>query len=277
MDLHQQITDRIITALETASANDWRCPWHRTGGGLPTNAKTGRPYRGINILSLWATDQVSGYGDARWATYKQWTEMGAQVRRGEKSALVVFYKDYQATDDDGDPEKRFVARASFAFNAAQVDGAPAADAIPTVGFEPIDVAESLVTATGARIAHGGDVAAYIPSQDQIRMPPRDRFADADGYYSTIFHELGHWTGHRDRLDRDLTGRFRSQSYAAEELVAELTSAFVTAGLGLASEPHQQTSSYIAGWLKLLSDDKWALFTAAAAASKAADYLTRTPG
>lgn len=277
MDLHQTITDKIVTALETASAADWRCPWHRRGGGLPVNAKSGKPYRGINVLSLWAADQVAGYGDARWATYRQWSELGGQVRRGEKSSLVVFYKDYAGVDEDGDPEKRFVARASFAFNASQVEGIAPAEALPPGGFEPIEVAEHTIEATGARIDHQGEMAAYIPSQDRIVMPPRDRFRDADGYYSTIFHELGHWTGAKGRLDRDLSGRFKTASYAAEELIAELTSAFVSAGLGLASEPHQQTASYIAGWISLLRADKRALFTAAAQASKAADFLTRSTG
>lgn len=276
MDLHQQITDRIIAALETADPKNWRCPWHRTGGGLPLNAKTNRPYRGINVLSLWAADQSAGYGDARWATYRQWSELGAQVRKGERSSLVVFYKDYEATDENGDPERRMVAKASYAFNAAQVDGAPAAEAIPVGGFEPDALAEQVMAATGARIDHGGNSACYIPSQDRIQMPPRDRFVSADGYYSTAFHELGHWTGAKHRLDRDLTGRFKSQAYAAEELVAELTAAFVIAGLGMASEPHGQTASYIASWISLLKDDKRALFAAAAAASKAADYLTGQP-
>lgn len=151
-----------------------------------------------------------------------------------------------------------------------------AEPIPTGGFEPIEVAERTIKATGARIDHGGEMAAYIPSADRIVMPPRERFTSADGYYSTILHELGHWTGARGRLDRDLSGRFKSQAYAAEELIAELTSAFVSAGLGLASEPHPQTTSYIAGWISLLRSDKRALFTAAAAASRAADYLTGQP-
>ena len=276
MDLHQSITDKIVAALETASATDWKCPWHRTGGGLPINAKSGKAYRGINILSLWSADQVAGHGDSRWATYRQWSELGAQVRKGEKSSLVVFYKDYVADNDDGDPDKRFIAKASFAFNASQVDGAAPAETLPIGGFEPIEVAEATIRATGARIDHGGDTACYIPSQDMIRMPNRNRFVSADGYYGTAFHELGHWTGAKGRLDRDLTGRFKSQAYAGEELVAELTAAFVTAGLGMSSEPGTQTASYIASWIKLLRDDKRALFTAAAAASKSADYLTGQP-
>lgn len=273
MDLHQTITDRIISALETAKASDWKCPWHRTGGGLPQNAKTGKPYRGINVLSLWCADQSAGYGDSRWATYKQWSELGAQVRKGERSSIVVFYKDYEATSEDGEAERRMVAKASFAFNAAQVDGAPAAEAIPSGGFEPHAQAEQVIRDTGARIDHGGATACYIPSADRIQMPDRNRFASAEGYYGTAFHELGHWTGAKHRLDRDLSGRFKSQSYAAEELVAELTAAFVAAGLGMASEPHTQSASYIASWISLLKDDKKALFTAAAAASKAADFLT----
>jgi antirestriction protein ArdC len=273
-DVHTAVTNNIIAALEIASAVDWKCPWHKTGGGLPKNGVTGKAYRGVNILSLWVAGQVHGYADHRWATYKQWASVGAQVHKGERSSLVVFFKkievhDAESSDDDG---KRLVARASFAFNAEQVDGAPELPSMATGGFNPIETAETFARGTGILIRHTGDVACYVPNFDEVRMPPRDRFVSADGYYSTLFHELTHATGHRSRLDRDLTGRFKSQAYAAEELVAELGSAFLMAELGLSAELHQQHASYIASWIQLLKDDPRAIFTAASKASQAVDYM-----
>lgn len=276
-DIHQTITDRIIATLEAGEAGTWTCPWHRRGGGLPTNALTGRAYRGINILSLWCTQQASGYSDSRWATYRQWAELGAQVRKGERSTLIVFYRTYEREGDDGEDETRFVARASFVFNAEQVDGAPPVDP----AFVPSEIAQTamddLATRTGADIRVGGETACYVPSQDHIRMPDRIRFKSEHGWSATLAHELTHWTGAPGRLARDLSTRFRSEAYAAEELIAELGSAYLCAGLGLASEPHPQHASYIASWIKLLRDDSKAIFKAATLASQATDYLTRDPG
>jgi antirestriction protein ArdC len=272
LDIHQAVTDRIIATLEAGEAGQWQCPWHRTGGGLPRNALTGKSYRGINTLSLWVGAQAAGYSDDRWATYKQWGELGAQVRKGERSTLVVFFKEYEA--EDGDDRRRFVARASYAFNSAQVEGAPAAgEPMPASEWNLPEVFDGFVSRTGARITHGGDAAFYQPSEDRIVMPPRERFVTAQGYASTIAHELTHWSGHNGRLDRDLTGRFKTQAYAAEELVAELGSAFLMAELGLEAEPHPTHASYIGSWVKLLKSDPRAIFTAASAASRAACYLT----
>ncbi|MGA4555234.1 ArdC family protein [Methylorubrum aminovorans] len=271
-DIHQAVTDSIIRTLEAGEQGSWQCPWHRRGGGLPVNALTGRHYRGINTLSLWVGAQAAGYADDRWATYRQWAELGAQVRKGERSTLVVFWKDLSRDEEDDKP--RFVARASYSFNAAQVEGAPeAGEPLPPSEWAIPDVFAGFVERTGARVTHGGDAAFYMPSEDRIVLPPRDRFPTAHGYASTALHELTHWTGAKGRLDRDLTGRFRSQAYAAEELVAELGAAFLAAELGLEAEPHPTHASYLASWLKLLRSDPKAIFTAASAASRAAGYLT----
>lgn len=271
-DVHQAVTDKIIATMEAGEAGQWQCPWHRKGGSLPVNAKTGRPYRGVNTLMLWCAEQANGYGDTRWATYRQWQELGAQVRKGERSTIIVFFKELDA--EDGEDRKRFVARASYGFNAAQVEGAPeAGEPMPASEWLLPAAFDGFVQRTGARITHGGDAAFYQPSEDRIVMPPRDRFLTAQGYASTMAHELTHWSGAKSRLDRDLTGRFKSQAYAAEELVAELGSAFLMAELDLEAEPHPTHASYLASWLKLLRDDNRAIFTAASAASRAAGYLT----
>lgn len=179
-DIHQIVTDKIIATMEAGEHGNWTCPWHRTGGGLPRNALTGKAYRGINTLSLWVGAQAFGYTDDRWATYKQWGELGAQVRRGERSTLVVFFKDMDAEGEND--RKRFVARASYAFNASQVDGAPAAAALPAPSDWTLPGEfERFFSNTGARITHGGDAAFYQPSEDRIVLPRRDRFPTAQGY------------------------------------------------------------------------------------------------
>ncbi|PZP68369.1 ArdC family protein [Methylorubrum populi] len=271
-DVHQAVTDQIVATLEAGTAGQWQCPWHRKGGSLPVNAKTGRAYRGVNTLMLWCAEQANGYGDSRWATYKQWQELGAQVRKGERSTIIVFFKELGEDEEDG--RRRVVARASYGFNAAQVEGAPeAGEPLPPSEWHLPEVFAGFVARTGARVTHGGDAAFYMPSEDRIVLPPRDRFPTAHGYASTALHELTHWTGAKGRLDRDLSGRFRTQAYAAEELVAELGAAFLCAELGLEAEPHPTHASYLASWLKLLRSDPKAIFTAASAASRASGYLT----
>lgn len=273
-DIHQTVTDQIIAAIEAGQTGPWTCPWHRIGSGLPANAVTGKAYRGINVVALWCAAITNDFPDQRWATYRQWAAAGAQVRRGERGTTVVFFREIEVLgsnpDDDG---RRLVARASVVFNAAQVDGASPIETATKQDFDPVERADSLIAASGVPILHGGDKACFVPSQDMIRLPPREAFRTRDGYYGTAFHELSHATGHESRLARDLSGRFGSSAYAMEELVAELGASFVMAGLGLAPEPHPDTVAYLASWLDVLKAGNRAIFSAASHASRAADYLT----
>ena len=269
---HNAITDAIIVQIE-AGSEPWSCPWHRNGGGLPANAKTGQTYRGINILSLWCATQVHGFASSRWATYQQWAHLGAQVRRGEKGTPILFYRDLPSSEDAEQDAPRFVARSSIVFNKAQVEGGPECYAVPPTALDPTPVLDEFLAKTGA-VIRDGDTACYVPANDEIVMPARSRFKSTDGYAATLLHELAHWTGHTNRLDRQLSTRFGTRAYAAEELIAELGSAFVMAGLGLASTPHPNHAAYIAHWLPLVRSDPRALVTAAAYASRAADFLTR---
>lgn len=286
-DIHQEITDRIVAAIETAG--EFRLPWIRSAGGAmkrPANIASGKPYNGVNIVSLWVAGLAADYPSHLWGTYRQWQERGCQVRRGAKSSLVVFYKKLefeQTNDQTGETEQaeRLMARPSCVFNAAQVEGFKLDDAEPLPGtpaFDPIERAEAFAQATGARIEEAGDRACYIPSADLIRMPERRRFTGtetttpAEGFYSTLCHELVHWSGVKHRLDRDLTGRFGSGSYAVEELIAELGAAFLCGDLGIAPKPRADHAQYIASWLKVLKDDKRAVFAAASKASEAANWL-----
>ena len=279
-DLHARLTATILAQLETADPATWSPPWHGANP-LPSNALTGRRYRGLNVLALWCAAQGQGYGEARWATYRQWAALGAQVRRGERGTLVLFYKDLpreQTADTrpgkEENPARGFVARGSIVFNVAQVDGAPPLEAaVPDVdGLPPLPAFVALVAATGARIVEGNHQPCYLPRTDTIHLPVRALFRSAEGHAGTLAHELVHWTGAPHRLARDLTGRFGMRAYAAEELVAELGAAFVLAEVGVARVPHPAHAAYVASWLPLLRDDPRALATAAAQASRAAMYL-----
>ncbi|TXN15802.1 DUF1738 domain-containing protein [Methylobacterium sp. WL122] len=272
VDPYSRITDVILRQIEIADPGSWICPWHRARGGLPSNALTGRTYRGINIVALWCGSQSAGFADARWATYRQWSDLGAQVRKGERGTAVLFYQDLPGASEDGESgDRRFVARISSVFNAEQVEGAPEVAERPLTPIDPNPVFDRFVTATGAHVRRGAS-AAYLPIRDEIRMPDRVLFHSADGFCATLAHELIHWTGAPHRLDRRLNTRFATRAYAAEELVAELGAAFVMAGLGLAPEPHINHAAYMAGWLPLVRDDPRALITAASLASKAAQFL-----
>ncbi|MVA97966.1 DUF1738 domain-containing protein [Nitratireductor sp. CAU 1489] len=287
LDVHQEITNRIVDAIETAG--EFRLPWIRDMGGSmkrPANIASGNPYNGVNIVSLWISALASDYPSHLWGTYRQWQQRGCQVRKGEKSSLVVFYKTFEIEEtnevtSEGGTTERLIARASHVFNAAQVEDfelEPAPDLPDEPAFDPIARAEAFARATGAVIEESGDRAYYIPSADVIRMPDRNRFTGTDtttpaeGFYSTLCHELTHWSGAKSRLARDLTGRFGSNSYAMEELVAELGAAFLCSELAITPEPRADHASYIASWLKVLKTDKRAVFTAASKASEATNWL-----
>lgn len=281
MDVYQTVTQSIIDAIE-ASPGDVVLPWDRTGAnGLPLNIQSGQYYRGINVLNLWISEQVSQYTSSTWGTYKQWQGRDAQVRKGEKSSLIIFYKEIEIENDEEGDGKRRIIKASRVFNAEQVDGWDE----PYIEGDPLDrilVADSFVAQTGATIHEGGAKAFYSPKHDDITMPDEGRFFDTatstrtEGYYSTLFHELGHWSGSEERLNRDLSGRFGSESYACEELVAELTAAYLCARLGITKEPREDHACYLSGWLKVLKNDKRFIFKASADAQRAVDYLFGEP-
>lgn len=282
LDLHQRVTDEIAAAIE-AGAGSFVMPWHGFPHGLPRNVITGQPYNGINTLVLWAVARTRRYLTPYWATYRQWQDMAAQVRKGEKAATVVFYKQVPLEAEDvetGDivHDYRLVGRAFFVFNGEQVEGwkAPGPEVIDMV--QNHDRIEDFVQCTGADIRSAGARAYYEPMGDYIMIPDRVRFVGSptssatEGYYSTVFHELVHWTGHDRRLGRKLEGRFGSESYAMEELIAELGSAFLCAEFLVANKPRKDHAAYIDGWLKVLKSDKRAIFAASTAAHQAVDLL-----
>lgn len=277
-DIYEKITTEIIEAIE-AGCSKLEMPWH-TLGVLPSNASNGRRYRGVNVLALWAAATRRGYSTDLWATYQQWHELGAQVRKGEKSTTVVFWKFYgddRETEEDAavDAEnagKRCLARAYHVFNADQVNGFQIPDLPRLPEAERIKCAEEFFRSSGIRIIENGARACYDPQSDEIHMPAFALFKKADYFYSTLAHEAIHATGAQSRCNRQLGNRFGSESYAAEELIAELGSAFLSAELQLETMPKTDNAPYIENWLKVLKNDKRAIFTAASKAQQAMDWL-----
>ncbi len=286
-DIYAKVTDRLIELLENGDSAYTR-PWASvTASGLPVNLASKKAYRGINTLILWGEALDKGYSSNVWGTYAQWAERGAQVRKGEKSACVVFWKFFDAkgsgeSQEDSSEEtvnRGCIARAYHVFNVSQVDNAPAdivSVPVPSFTTDRIPALEAFVSATGAKVANdGGSRAFYRPGTDSVHMPAISLFPEVWGYYSTLMHELTHWTGHESRLDRkkEMGRRFGDANYAMEELVAELGSAYLCATLGLSPEsPREDHAGYLASWLKVLKSDKRAIFTAASKAQAASDYL-----
>jgi antirestriction protein ArdC len=285
LDIHAEITNKLIAAIEANPAEP-QLPWRKSTHPLwlPVNALTAKRYNGVNIISLWLTSINAGYATPFWATYRQWAELGAQVKRGAKASIIVFYKQYDADpnpDDPGDDGKRRVARASWVFNCDQVEGyvPPSPPQFQPLGpVERIERADRFLAATGAHVVHGGEQAFYRPSTDTIYMPDEERFTGtatmtrSEGYFATLAHETIHWTSAAHRLNRQLAKRFGDDQYAAEELVAEIGCAYMCAELGITQSLRPDHAQYLAHWLKLLKNDDRAIFTAAARASEAVTYL-----
>ena len=267
--IYEAVTNQIIAELE-AGAIPWTQPWknQRRGGVMPLNAATGRPYSGVNIPILWHAASVNGYPSHEWMTFKQAIEKKVNVRKGSKGTMVVFTKRIPRGDED-EQSTISILKTYHVFNVDQIEGLREAP-LPASTIAPIEAAERFIAATKADIRLGGSKACYVPSHDFVAMPPKEAFAEASKFYATNLHELGHWAGSEKRLNRDLRSRFGTKAYAAEELIAELTAAFLCAHLDIKGELRH--AGYIADWISLLREDKRAIFTAASKASQAANHL-----
>jgi antirestriction protein ArdC len=283
-DIYTRVTDQIIVSLE-AGVRPWVKPWsadHAAGKITRPLRHNGTPYSGINILMLWSASVASGFAAPTWMTFRQAVELGAHVRKGEKGSLVVYANSITRTETDertGDEAEREIhfMKGYTVFNVEQIEGLPEQYyAKPEPRFNPIqriEHAEQFFAAIKADIRHGGTQAYYAQGPDYIRMPPFEAFSDAESYYATLAHESTHWTKHPSRLDRQFGRKqWGDAGYAEEELVAELGAAFLCADLELALQPREDHASYIAHWLKVLQNDKRAIFRAAAHAQRAADHL-----
>jgi len=282
-DVYQTVTDAIVARLEAGGLPPWRQPWqsgHAAGPVCRPLRHNGTPYQGVNILWLWMAAEARGFGNPYWLTYNQARELGGHVRKGEKSTAVVYASTFtkkEAAADGTTAERRIPFLKTYAvFNAAQCDGLPAhyyqPATVPAVKVDPLPAVLDFAGHTGADVREAGDRAFYSPAGDYVQMPAAAAFESPEAHAGTLVHELAHWTGHASRLARDFSGRFGTEAYAAEELVAELAAAFLAADIGFEPQPREDHAAYLATWLKVMKADKRAIFTAASAASRAAAYL-----
>nr|BCU00973.1 hypothetical protein [uncultured bacterium] len=282
---HEVVAEKLIEQLKAGTA-PWQKPWEpgAPNSFLPMNPTTGKRYKGINAIHLMA----QGRTDSRWMTYKQAAAAGAQVRKGEKGTPVQYWKfseEQDKVDDNGRPVldgqgktvKETVMlerpRVFFAtvFNGEQIDGLPPIQR-KEQAWDAVERAEHILQASGANIRHGeNNRAFYRPATDSIHLPDKGQFPTADRYYATALHELGHWTGHESRLDRDLSHPFGSEGYAKEELRAEISSMILGDELGIGHDPEQH-AAYVGSWIKALEDDPLEIFRASAEAEKIHDYV-----
>jgi antirestriction protein ArdC len=276
-DLYAEVSARIVAELEHGAA-PWIKPWSATAGqNVPCNAVTNRPYSGCNVVLLWMA-QTAGYRTPRYLTFKQALELGGHVRKGEKGTKVYFVKQLQVRNGEGEEDETRIVpmmREYTVFNIDQCEGLPERITTPSPvksrnPDERDSTMDEFLASSGASIREGFGEAYYRPSDDYISLPRFEAFKSAKHFYGVAFHELGHWTGHKSRLDRDLRHRFGERGYAAEELVAELCAAFLCAEFSIDGDIRH--AGYIASWISLLRADHKAFFTACSKAQAAADYL-----
>ena len=285
VDHYKHITDGILASL-AVGVKPWARPWATKGGthtldsGLPFNVSSGRNYRGLNVPMLWGATASRGYGRHAWLSFRQAHEGGGNVRKGEKATLVFFFKflEKQSITESGE-HKAFripLIRAYPVFNVDQCEGVTlpqraAPEPTQSSGaLGPVSPVLDRLCLDGG-LHFDGDAAFYTPSRDAVYMPTVEAFETTDRFYATLLHECGHATGAKSRLARDFSGRFGGEAYAFEELVAELTSAFSQAVLGIRADIENH-ANYIASWQKVLTADKWAFAKACSLAQAAADLL-----
>ena len=283
-DVYSRITSKIIADLEQG-VRPWMKPWnaeHAAGRITRPLRHNGIPYKGINVVMLWSAAVTKGYACPVWLTFRQALALGGHVKKGESGELIVFASSVtrSETDDKGEEQEREIPflKGYTVFNAEQCEDLPShfsamAEPPPLTPLQRIARADQFFAATGAVIRHGGTRAYYAEGPDHVQMPPFETFRDAESHAATLGHECVHWTKHEKRLARDF-GRVRwgDEGYAKEELVAELGSAFLCADLDITPEIRDDHAAYIASWLEALRHDKRLIFTAAAHAQRAVDYL-----
>jgi len=291
-DVYQAITDKIVAAIEAGGTAPWKRPW-KLSGGYPVSIRSGKPYRGINVLLL----GIENYADPRWGTYRAISEAGGQVRKGEKSSQIVLWKPVPKKEaGEGEPGNYWLLRFYSVFNAKQADGLPELPVEEAREFTPIELAEKIVSGyvwaegratgegmevarmnntTGPPVYYGHDRAAYSPTSDKVMMPDPEQFVDDESYYCTLFHELIHSTGHEKRLKRIETTLFGTDPYAREELVAEIGASFLSGVAEFESAGGDQSAAYVSGWMERIKDQPKLIVQAAAQAQKAADLILGT--
>lgn len=277
VSLYESVTNSLIEKIE-AGVLPWQQGWKldQPAFKLPVR-DNGEKYKGINTLILWLQAIDKNYASNQWCSFQQAKENGWSVRKGEKATMVAYYSIFEKEIEGQDDPKKIPFLKTFpVFNYCQIDGAPIPDEAPTRIIRNQDsrdfAIEDFVFKSGARVNESGNRAFYSPGSDYIVLPKFEDFQGADYFYSTLFHELGHWTGHKNRLNRDFSVRFGDQKYAREEIVAELTAAFLCADFNVDGHQRNRSASYLESWLSVLKKDAKAIFSLSSMASRAAEYL-----
>lgn len=270
MDIYQNVADTLLDMLDK-HGTDWTKPWVANATGHH-NAASKRCYSGMNVFLLATAQMRNGWTSHAWGTYGTWRKLGCTVQKGSKATWITqpVLRQYEK---NGEEVKFYTFQGLAVFNLAQVDG-DFTEATPEEleGIEDQLDAEAVIAATKASIRHAGDSAYYSPTDDAITLPPKGAFKSAEGYYGTAFHELVHWTGHSSRLKRDFSGRFGSEAYAFEELVAEAGAAMLSVDAGVTAEPREDHAKYLNSWIKVLKGDKKAAVDAFKLAARAAKFI-----
>lgn len=283
-DVYQMITDKVLNAIQTNNSLVWVKSWSDVQGAYPCNGRTGKRYRGVNMFLLSLTEFTSNY----WYTYNQIQELGGTLKKGSTSNQVVFWKMLKTTEVNqatGKKEEKIIPMLKYynVFNYEQTEGIKLKEVVlPNESAEPIELCENVVSDYTKRcklkqlVIGASDRAYYSPSKDLVNMPMLEQFKSTEEYYSVMFHELAHSTGHESRLKRKEVvqgGLFGSTDYGLEELVAELTASFVSAEVGISNESTERNSqAYLKGWYEAISADRKMFITASARASKSADLI-----
>lgn len=277
--VYEIITEQMIKVLESGNV-PWRQPWH-VGESGPRNI-AGRPYRGINVFLTLAAALEKGYTSPFWLTYKQIQERGGQLRNGEKSTMVIFWKMLKAKEPDpntGKPKIIPMLRYYRVFNLDQVDGINPPITAEREPFVPVEAAEKIIAnyPNAPHISRDGTAAFYLPGPDTITLPPENTFDSADEFYSTAFHELVHSTGHPSRTDRFAREKWAPvgkdvHAYGREELVAEMGAAFLCGETGILPATIDNSAAYLRSWIKTIREDPRAVVVAGGAAQRAVDYI-----
>ena len=276
-DIYQEVTNQIISDLEKGTPI-WEQPWRKGFLGFPVNVFSKSFYSGINTLILWLRQSNTGFETSQWLSFLQVKKLGGSIKKGEKATSIIFYKKLVIVDEESEEEKTIpLLKTHAVFNLSQTEGLE--HLIKKVSskekslFKDVEKAEKLIKESKANIAFAPiDRAYYLPVEDKILMPKKSQFKTQEGFYSTAFHELSHWTGHKSRLNRPVENKQGSKSYAFEELIAEISASFVCCHLGF--EYSTQHSAYIKSWLEVLKEDKKAIFRASSQAQKATEFILR---
>lgn len=276
----ERVTNELIAAIE-AGAGEWNMPWTKLGSLDTPRSIDGRYYRGLNVMILHFTAMDLGYTSGVWGTYDAWAKHGGQVRKGEKSTEVVLWKPFTRTveGDQGEEERRsaLMVRTFRVFAAEQQDGWEIPEVKPRNTDERLAHCDEFFTAIAANVKYGGNHASYNKLADEINCPNVEQFDSVPHFYSTLGHEHIHWTGHRSRLDRQFGKRFGDDAYGAEELVAELGAALLSARLGIDAATRKDHAAYLSSWLRVLKQDARSLVSVMSKAQAGLDFLEKAAG